>query len=110
MSDNNTEADEADEEQSNNEATEIDFSALSDEQRNALSSHPEVRKMLTYEETSIPQVASMLGNLQADDADEETAEAYSLLVSGIAERRGRITESTVRKVLSGLVEEYDEVS
>lgn len=103
------------EENEQNETATIDFSDLSDEQKEALSAHPEVRKMLTYEETSIPQISGMLKNLQeadenADDENEaEKAEAFNLLVSGIAERSGRVTESTVEKVLAGFVEEYDSV-
>ena len=93
----------------------INLSDLSEEQINALSAHPEVRKMLRYEETSIPSIAGMMRNLvsadeDSDDEEEvERAEAYNLLVAGIAERSGRVTESTVQKVLGNLVEEYDSV-
>ena len=95
---------------SNEAETTIDFNELSESQKEVLGTHPEVRKMLRYEETSIPQVAGMLRNLTEADEGSESAEAYELLVSGIAERSGRVTEATVRKVLSNLPEEYDEAN
>jgi len=104
MSESN-EADNSNEAENNS----IDFEDLSTEQMEALSEHPEVRKMLRYEETSIPQVAGMLRNLTEADEDTETGEAYELLVSGIAERSGRVTEQTVRKVLGNFPAEYDSV-
>lgn len=99
-----SESDESDEAQAT-----IDISELSDEQLEALSANPEVQKMLRYEETSIPSIAGMLRNLTEADEGTENAEAYDLLVSGIAERSGRVTEKTVRKVLGNLVTEYDSV-
>lgn len=103
MSDNdNNESEEATEEQ-------IDFSELNEEQQQALSQHPEVRKMLEYEETSIPQIAGMLNNLIDEEWSEDSDSTYSVLVEGIAERSGRVTESTVDKVLNGFVEEYNSV-
>ena len=109
---NNTMAEDND----NNETeSTINLSELSEEQISALSAHPEVRKMLRYEETSIPSIAGMMRNLvsadeDSDDEEEvERAEAYNLLVAGISERSGRVTESTVEKVLTNLVEEYDSV-
>lgn len=100
-----SEADNNEEEEQNS----IDISELSDEQIAALTENPEVQKMLRYEETAIPQVATMVRNLTEAEEGSEDAEAYNLLVSGIAERSGRVTESTVRKVLSNLPEEYDSV-
>lgn len=96
-------------ESENDESNTINISELSEDQLNALAENPEVRKMLQYEETSIPQVASMLSNLTGAEEDSTEAEAYNLLVSGIAERSGRVTESTVRKVLSNFSEEYESV-
>jgi hypothetical protein len=93
----------------NEEASEIDFSDLSDEQREALSTHPEVRKMLEYEDTSVPQISGMLKNLIDEEWSEESETTYGILVRGIAERSGRVTESTVNKVLNGFVEEYESV-
>lgn len=87
----------------------IDFSNLSDEQQEALASHPQVRKMLEYEETSIPQIVGMLSNLIDEEYSEDNDTTYTLLVEGIAERSGRVTESTVHKVFSGFVEEYNAV-
>lgn len=88
------------------ENAELDFSELSDSQKEKLATHPQVRKMLEYEDTSIPQIVGMLNNLM----NGEHEETYDLLVSGIEERSGRITESTIRKVLEKFVEEYQEVS
>ncbi|QSJ05042.1 hypothetical protein HdyHp2_110 [Haloarcula virus Hardyhisp2] len=91
------------------ESASIDINELSEEQIEALTANPEVQKMLRYEETAIPQVASMVENLVNSDEGTEESEAYDLLVSGIAERSGRVTESTVRKVLSNLPEEFNSV-
>ncbi|AAQ13791.1 hypothetical protein [His2 virus] len=91
------------------ESASIDINELSEEQIEALTANPEVQKMLRYEETAIPQVASMVENLVNADEGTEESEAYDLLVSGIAERSGRVTESTVRKVLSNLPEEFNSV-
>lgn len=89
----------------------INLEDLSDDQIEALTENPDVKRMLTYEDTSIPDISDgleMLQNPEDYDIDEPDAytEAYNLLVSGIAERSGRITEATTRKVLDGLVEEY----
>ena len=109
MADNNDES----EQQNSNE---INLSDLSDEQKEALTSHPEVRKMLEYEDTSIPQIAGMLRNLTevepSDDfltADANPETTYEILIHGIAEKHGRITRSTIHKVLSGFVTEYESV-
>ena len=101
----------SEENESDNEETaeEIDFSELNEEQQKALSQHPEVRKMLEYEETSIPQITGMLANLIDEEWSEDSDTTYSVLVEGIAERSGRVTESTVDKVLNGFVEEYNSV-
>lgn len=88
----------------------IDLNDLSDDQMEALSSNPVVQKMLRFENTSIPAVADGMRELTEADEDTDEAEAYDLLVSGIAERSGRVTEATVTKVLTNLVEEYDEVT
>lgn len=90
----------------------INLDDLSDEQISALTENPDVKRMLTYEDTTIPEVSAGLGALQnpdENDVDEPEAynEAYELLVSGVAERSGRITEATTRKVLEGLVAEYE---
>jgi hypothetical protein len=88
----------------------IDLNDLTDDQMEALSSNPVVQKMLRFENTSIPAVADGMRELTEADEDTDEAEAYDLLVSGIAERSGRVTEATVTKVLNNLVEEYDEVT
>jgi len=106
-SDNTTMSEEPD---TNGEAQNtIDISELSDEQMETLTSNPEVQKMLRYEETAIPQISGMLRNLTEAEEGTEEEQAYNLLVAGIAERSGRVTESTVRKVLSNLPAEYDSV-
>ncbi|WP_292484761.1 hypothetical protein [Methanohalobium sp.] len=94
-----------DNEENETAQAEVDFEDLDDSVKEQLMNHPEVRRYVEYEETSIPQIASMLGNLE-----EGEKETFDLLVSGIAERRGRITEQTVSKVLTGLVEEYNDVA
>lgn len=106
MSEADNEADNSNEAENNS----IDFEELSESQKEIVGKHPEIRKMLRYEETSVPQVAGMLRNLTESEDGTEAAEAYELLVSGIAERSGRVTEATVRKVLSNLPEEYDEAN
>jgi hypothetical protein len=83
----------------------IDFDELSDDMKERLLSHPEVRRYVEYEETSIPQFVPMLRNLINDET-----ETFDLFVQGIADRSGRVTEQTVRKVLNGAVEEYESVS
>jgi hypothetical protein len=98
---------ESESEETETEETGINPNELSEEQLEALSSHPQVRRMLEYEETSIPQISSMLNNLMGSEEYEET---YDLLVEGIAERSGRVTQSTVRKVLNGFVDEYQSVN
>lgn len=107
MSETESENDEVENAEDNAEsenAPVVDFSELSESQKEALASNPEVRKMLEFEETSIPQISSMLSNLQEND----TA-TFNLMVEGIAERRGRITEQTVERVLTGFTEEYESV-
>ena len=97
-------------------SAQIDLSDLSDEQKEALTTHPEVRKMLEYEDTAIPQIAKMLRNLTdetpsdkflAGDAKPDTT--YEILIHGIAEKHGRITRSTIHKVLTGFTSEYESV-
>lgn len=88
----------------------IDLNDLSDDQMEALAANPVVQKMLRFQNTSIPAVADGLRELTEADEDTDEAEAFDLLVSGVAERSGRVTEATVSKVLTNLVEEYDEVT
>ena len=114
MSDNDSEND-------SNES-EITLDDLSEEQKDVLLGNPEVRKMLEYEETSIPQVSSMLKNLTGMGSDEAEAResflngdsdspetTYEILIQGISEREGRITRSTVHKVLTGFTREFESV-
>jgi len=86
-------------------APDIDFDDLSDDMKDRLLSHPEVRRYIEYEETSIPQFVPMLRNLINDES-----ETFDLFVEGIADRSGRVTKQTVRKVLNSAVEEYESVS
>ena len=114
MSDNDSEND-------SNES-EITLDDLSEEQKDVLLGNPEVRKMLEYEETSIPQVSSMLKNLTGMGSDEAEAResflngdsdspetTYEILIQGISDREGRITRSTVHKVLTGFTREFESV-
>lgn len=104
--DESTEQENNEEETEQTQSTSIDPSELDDEMLESLMQHPQVRKYVTYNETSIPQIAAMLGNLQENEEHEET---LSLLVEGISDRSGRVSESSVRKVLRGFVEEYESV-
>ena len=97
------------------ESESIDFENLSAEQKEMLSSNPDIRRMLEYSDSAIPQAVDAIRKLQSQDEFEMEGSknvlsegTYSLLVEGIAERAGRTTPSTVHKVLNGLVEEYEE--
>lgn len=102
--------DESEESEDNDNAPSIDIDDLTDAQKEMLLSNPQVKKTLTYEQTALTQIVPMLANLKGDDEGTTNHEAYSLLVKGIAERSGRVTESTVQKVLDGFVEEYNSVT
>jgi len=99
--------------ESESESESIDFENLSDEQKEMLSSNPDIRRMLEYSDSAIPDAVEAIESLQdADSFEMEGSKTvvsdgtYSLLVEGIAERAGRTTPSTVHKVLNGLVDEY----
>lgn len=101
----NTENDETSENES------IDLNELDSEQKAAILNNPDVKKSLRYQHDSVESVQNGLSSLTNESTrSEEMEEAYNLLVSGIAERSGRVTESTVEKVLSGFVDEVDSVS
>lgn len=83
---------------------------LDEEQKQAILQNPDVLKTLRYQIDSVEEAFGGLDALVNAEEDTDTEEAYELLVSGIAERSGRVTESTVEKVLSGFVDEVDEVT
>lgn len=99
MADNNNDND------NESTETEIDFDELSDDMKARLMENPQVRRYVEYEDSTISNIVPMLRNLR--DNDNET---FSLFVEGIAERSGRVTQSTVEKVLNGAIEEYESVS
>lgn len=106
MSENTEENTEA-----SNDSESIDLEELDSEQKEAILNNPDVKKSLRYQHDSVESVQDGLSSLtNKSTRSDEMAEAYDLLVSGIAERSGRVTESTVDKVLTGFVDEVDEVS
>jgi len=98
-SENNAESEET-------ENSTIDVSELDSETQEKLMAHPQVRKFVEYNETSLPQIAAMLDNIMESEESEET---FTLFVEGVADRSGRVKPRTVRKVLRGVVEEYNSV-
>lgn len=74
---------------------------LTEEQLESLLSNPEVQKTLSYGEIGVFDLADEIANVQ--DEDE-----YDTFTQGVADRSGRVTQSTVQKVLSGIVEEANE--
>lgn len=88
----------------------MDFDDLTEEQKEAILQNPDVRKSLRYQDEAIQTANDGLTELQESDEDSELSEAFDLLVSGIAERSGRVTESTVRKVLEGFTAEVMDVT
>lgn len=93
-----------------NNETGIELEDLSDEQKAAILQNPDVLKSVRYESDAVQDASEGLNDLITADEESEEEEAYDLLVSGIADRSGRVTEQTVKKVLSGLTEEVQEVT
>lgn len=87
---------------------EMDLDDLTEDQKQAILQNPDVRKSLRYELDSVSDSYEGLEDLAEAEEDSEEGEAYDLLVTGIAERSGRVTEKTVNKVLNGFVEEVAE--
>lgn len=98
MADNNDA--EAEEAESNDFSINLDD--LSDEEKALIANNPEVRKTLVYGKQELPALAEEMQEM----LDNE--ECADLLIKGIADRRGRITESTTRKVLTGFVDEVSD--
>lgn len=93
-----------------NNETGIELEDLSDEQKATILQNPDVLKSVRYESDAVQDASEGLNDLITADEESEEEEAYDLLVSGIADRSGRVTEQTVKKVLSGLTEEVQEVT
>ena len=96
----------------------IDFEDLSEKQKEKLASNPDIRKMLEYEESPIPDLVDSIREMQEND-DFEMGESsrdvasdglYSLFVEDIADKGGRTTPSTVHTVLSAAIEAYEETN
>lgn len=85
----------------------VDIDDLTEEQLETLVSNPEVRKTLEYDDAGIDGVAEQLGEISDDDS--EFSDTFDLFVEGVAERSGRVTEATVRKVITGMVAEANSV-
>lgn len=92
---------------------EFDLDELTESQKEKLQAHPEVRKMIEYEESGILALGDALSDSDVFDGDgyefENLTETGELLIEQMATRTGRITESTIHKVLRALVEEVDSV-
>ena len=103
--------------ENDNSESSIDFEELTEAQKEKLASNPDIRRMLEYEESEIPQLVDAIRKLQAND-DFETEDSrtvtsegtYSLFVEHIAEHGGRTTASTVHTVLNAAVEAYEEAN
>lgn len=94
----------------NDNGVSMDFDDLTEEQKEAILQNDDVRKSLRYQDENVSDTYDGLAALVEADEDSEAGEAYDLLVSGIAERSGRVTEKTVNKVLNGFVDEVAEVT
>ena len=74
---------------------------LTEEQLESLLNNPEVVKTIDYEEMGVFEVGDLLAQMQ-------DSESYDVLTQSIADRSGRITQSTVKKVLMGFLDECSE--
>lgn len=81
----------------------VDPSELTEEDLEQLLENPEVVKTLEYDEMDVFEAADIIAAMQ-----DEHNENYDVLTKSIADRSGRITQSTVKKVFTGLIEEADE--
>jgi hypothetical protein len=74
---------------------------LTEEQLESLLNNPEVQKTLSYGEIGVFNLADAI-------AEVSESEEYDTFTQGVADRSGRVTQSTVQKVLNGIVEEASE--
>lgn len=84
----------------------VDIDELTEEQVESLLENPEVRKTIEYDEAGVADVADLLQNLAENEDVEDT---YDLFTQSVADRSGRVTQSTVQKVISGMIEEAESV-
>jgi hypothetical protein len=93
--------------------SEIDFDDMDEETKEKLAAHPEVRKMLEYDDSGILAFADSLEDSRIFDGDgfgdENLTETGELFTEQVAERCGRVTAATVRKVLAGIQNEAESV-
>lgn len=85
----------------------VDADNLTEEQLETLLNNPEVRKTLEYDDAGVTDIAEMLGKLANSEDYEET---YGIFTQSVADRSGRVTQSTVKKVISGIIDEAGSVS
>ena len=102
------------ESETENSGVTISRDDLTEEQIEKLMEQSEVQKFVKYGETRIPEASESLAEVinqewEKPEEGEEPSDVYGILVRGIADRSGRITESTVHRVLQGFVEEYESV-
>jgi hypothetical protein len=91
----------------------FDLNELTESQKEKLTAHPEVRKMIEYEEAGILALGEALSESGVFDGEgyerENVTDTGELLIEQMESRTGRITDSTIHKVLRALVEEVDSV-
>lgn len=83
---------------------EINMDELSEEQKEKIMGNAEVRKMIEYSEQSLPEVSELLEDFVPEDEDEDDS-TYELYTEGVADRSGRVTQASVKKVINGMIEE-----
>lgn len=88
----------------NNEAP-VDFDNLSETQKQRIMSNPEVRKMIEYSESNLPQIVGMLDSFIPDEDEDETDETYELFITEVADGAGRVQPDTIDKILREVVKE-----
>lgn len=86
----------------------IEIDDLSEDQLKSLLENPDVKKAIRYDTETIQNAKDALETLTEAEEGTEENDTYGLLVEGIADRSGRVTKSTVKTVLTGLVEEVNE--
>lgn len=84
----------------------VDPDNLTDEQLETLLENPEVRKTLEYDDAGVMDIAASLEEFSNSD---DFAETYDIFAKSVADRSGRVTESTVKKVITGMVAEANSV-
>jgi len=87
--------------------TTMDANDLSEEDLERLLDNPEVQKTLKYGEVGLEEVAELLEDFESDDEESDT---FDLFTQGVADRSGRVTQATVQKVISGMIEEVNDVT